>query len=35
MVGILLGKGGSVVSTKREITAKANVGDDGCVEREQ
>jgi len=34
-VGVLLGKGCGVVGTKREITAKENVNDDSCTDREQ
>jgi len=31
----MLGEGSGVVGTKREIAAEANVGSDGCAEREQ
>jgi len=31
----MLGEGSGVVGTKREIVAEANVGSDGCEEREQ
>jgi len=30
----MLGEGSRVVGTKREIAAEANVGSDGCAERE-
>ena len=32
-IGILLGEGGSVVSTKKGVAAEESVGDDGCAER--
>jgi len=31
----LLGKGSGIVNTKREIAIEANIGNDGCAEREQ
>jgi len=31
----MLGEGCRVVGTEREIAAEANVGGDGCAEREQ
>ena len=31
----MLGEGSGVVGTKREIAAEANVGGDGCAEKEQ
>jgi len=34
-VGVLLGEGGGVVGTKREVAKEDNVGDDGCTTRER